>query len=186
MSNKIKKFFKHLKNRDFFRGAAIIMWKIENNKKYVLLSKRRSGYGKGYFSNTGGHWDEADFEDNKWIYLNTAVRETGEETGKTKQYHKYHPLSLRIQELQKAKKFFLENPEFKLNKKPIRNFNIYIYHHVTYACEATGKMATERWYNESDESVPGTMAWYSLDNLPKKILFACRLNILYVRFLKIK
>lgn len=186
MSKKIKKFFKHLKNKDFFRGAAIIIWKVENGKKYVLLSQRSKGYGKGFYSNTGGHWDKADFENNKWIYLNTAIRETAEETKKIERYGHKTPLSVRYKALQEAKTFFLDNPEFKLKKTPIRNFNVYFYHHVTYACQAIGKMATERWYEESDESFDGTMGWYSLDKLPKKILLACKLNILYVKFCRAK
>lgn len=186
MNKKIKKFFKHLRNKDFFRGAAIIFWKVENGKKYVLLSQRSEGYGTGYYSNMGGHWDKADFENDKWVHLNTAIRETAEETKIVKQYHRYESLTLRKQALQKAKNFFLDNPEFKLRKRPIRNFNIYFYHHITYACQATGKMANEKWYNESHESNAGTMEWFALDNLPKKILFACRLNILYVRFCRCK
>lgn len=181
MSNKLKKFFKHLKKRDFFRGAAILFWKIENGKKFVLLSERSCGYGKGYFSNQGGHQDSVDFENNKWLYLNTAVREAAEETKIVSQYGKYASLSDKQKALQKAKAFFLENPDFKFKTKPIRNFNIVVYHHVTYECQATGKMADEKWYAESHESTKGTMAWYALDNLPKKILFACRLNILYIR-----
>ncbi len=170
MNNKITKFLKHLKNKDFFRGAAVIFWKKENGKKYVLLSKRSGGYGTGYYSNQGGHQDSVDFEKGKWNYLNTAVREAGEET-------KVIPRNA----LAAAKAFFLENPDFKFRAKRIRNFNIHVYHHVTFACQVTGKMATEKWYKESSESYAGTMNWYALDKLPKKILFVCRLNILYVR-----
>lgn len=119
MSNKLKKFFKHLKNKDFFRGAAVIFWKIENGKKYVLLSERSCGYGKGYFSNHGGHQDTVDSENNKWIYLNTAVREAAEETEIVQQYGKYASLSEKQKALQKAKVFFLENPDFKFKKENI-------------------------------------------------------------------
>lgn len=181
MTNKIKKFFQHLKNKDFFRGAAIILWKKEDGKKYVLLSQRSCGYGKGYFSNQGGHQDSVDFENGKWDSLNTAVRETAEETSVVPQHHSWEPLSVKQKALADAKAFLLEIPDFKLNPKRVRNFNIGIYHHVTYECQATGKMAAEKWYEGSLESVYGTMAWYALDDLPKKILFACRLNILYVR-----
>ncbi|MCQ2601515.1 MAG: hypothetical protein MJ184_09175 [Treponema sp.] len=181
MSNKLKKFFKHLKNRDFFRGAAVIFWKKENGKKYVLLSKRSCGYGKSFFSNQGGHQDSVDFENNKWIYINTAVRESSEETKVVRQYGKTSSLADKQKALIKARKFFFENSDFIFNEKPIRNFNIGFYHHVTYECLVTGKMADEKWYAESHESIYGTMKWYALDNLPKKILFACRLNILYIK-----
>lgn len=184
MTNKIKKFFKHLKDGDFFRGAAIIIWKKEDGKKYVLLSKRSCGYGKGYYSNQGGHQDSVDFENGKWCCLNTAVRETAEETEIVPQYGRYASFSDKQKALSDAKAFFLDNPDFKLNPKYIRNFNIGVYHHVTYECQATGKMASEKWYKESHESTSGTMRWYALDELPKKILFACRLNILAVRFHK--
>jgi len=161
-----------------FKGAAIIFWKEENGKKFVLLGKRcgKHIYGSDYYSNFGGHLERSkDCEKGKIIYLNTAIRESAEETGVISDYGDH---------MDQARAFFLDNPDFKLNKKPFRKIHVPYYHHETFICKVSGKMAYEKWYKESREHYHDSIQWYALDNLPKPLLFACKLNILKVRFSK--
>jgi len=163
-----------------FKGAAIILWKEEEGKKYVLIAQRASGYKKGYYSNFGGHKESCDYENGKLNYMNTAIRETFEET------RVISDKGNRKAELAKAKSFLFNNPNFVFNPKPIRTIHLPYYHHVTYECQVKGKMAEERWFDTTREHEYPTMQWYALDNLPKKLVFACKLNILKIKHLKPK
>lgn len=161
-------------------GAGIIFWKKVDGKKFVLLGKRSCGYGKNHFSNFGGHQEKSDEK----IFLNTAIRESAEETGIIPNYGN---------QIQKAKDFF-SNPDFHLNPKPIRK-TFFIYdsfrHHTfrhytfhTFECEVTGEMSEKKWFSNCTEHYKETVGWYPISKFPKPLLFAARLNILHILFHK--
>jgi len=162
---------KKLKIKKPFHGAGIIIWKEENGKKYVLLGQRACGFAKGKYSSFGGHFEKVDFVNHRRNYLYTAIRETAEETSVIPSHGNH---------IDKAEEFFLNNPGFELNNRAFRKIHVPHYHYNTYICKASGKMASEKWYKETREHVTGTIKWYSVDELPSPLVFACKLNILKV------